>query len=545
MRATYSRLLLSSISSVPFILAAAQASAASCEDLKNLKLKDTTITAAQTYAPGGYTPTYPAWRRGAGQPAVTVGFCRVAGSIKPTSDSDIKFELWLPLPDKWTGRYESVGNGGFAGTIRYDSMRRPLLGGTAVASTDDGHDTPGAEFALNAEKLADYAYRAVHVTAETSKAITTAYYGAKPKHSYFVGCSKGGQEGLMSATRYPADFDGIISLAAANYFTQLFTEFAWNQSLMFASEKSYLSREDLVKISGAVLEACDAQDGVKDGLISNPQKCRVKRESIPLPPEKVDTYVHMIEGPKTSDGKEFLPGYAVGSEIGSTSGWLSDNIGTGFDQARAGATQSNFARGFFANFVYKDPKWDFANFNLDKGGADAAKAVGKIINVETTDLSAFKARGGKLIQFSGWGDIEVNTKAGIRYYERVVAGPSAKGDVGEIVTDPGSAALKAVQEYYRYFVGAGVSHCRGGNGPNEFGQQGGDGPAESDLVSSLYQWVEKGAAPTQVIATKFTDNNPANPVQMTRPICMYPMVPKYKGQGSPDQAANFVCAANN
>lgn len=507
--------------------------AASCESLKNLTLANTTITEAHAYAASTFTPQGPAWRAGANRQLkpVPADLCRVTGTIKPTSDSDIKFELWLPAPERWTGRYESVGNGGFAGAIRYDSMRRPLLGGTAVASTDDGHDSPGADWALgHPEKIADYAYRAVHVTAEAAKALTTAYYSQKPKHSYFVGCSKGGQEGIMSAQRYPDDFDGIVSLAPAVYFTRLFTEFAWNQKAMLSSVESYLTPEDLAKIADVVVAKCDAQDGVKDGIVGNPLTCSIKRDDIPLSPAKVDTYFRLIDGPRTSDGKEFYPGYSFGAEAGKRSGWLSDNIGTGFEQARSAAAQSTFARGFFANFIHNDPKWDFDQFDMDKD-AKAALALAPLIDIENPDLRAFRARGGKLIHFNGWVDVEVNPRGSLKFYERVVAGPQA--------------ANAKTQDYYRFFLGAGVSHCGRGEGPNEFGQQGGDRPPAEDMVSALYQWVEKGTAPAQVIARKYADDDQDKEVLMTRPICMYPFVPKYKGSGSTDDAANFSCAAAN
>ncbi len=205
--------------------------ATSCEGLANLKLPDTVITIAQSVAAGEFTPP----RNGI--KAVPAAFCRVAGKIKPTNDSDIGFELWLPTSG-WTGRYESVGNGGFAGSIRYDSMLNPLLGGSAVASTDDGHSGGGSAWALgHPEKIIDYGYRAVHLTAEIGKAITTAFYDTKPHHSYFVGCSKGGQEALMEAQRFPNDFDGILGAATANQWTALFSSFAWNQKLNQA-EKS-------------------------------------------------------------------------------------------------------------------------------------------------------------------------------------------------------------------------------------------------------------------------------------------------------------------
>jgi hypothetical protein len=215
----------------------ARAAPVSCEALGKLSLPQTTISLAQSTAADTFTPPVPDWAKGFMHPKpVPAAFCRVVGHLHPTGDSDIKFEVWLPASG-WSGRYESVGNGGFAGFIRYDSMVNPLLGRSVVASTDDGHDAPAvgptaADWALgHREKIIDYGYRAVHLTAVAAKAIASAFYGRAPVHSYFVGCSKGGQEGYMESQRYPEDFDGIISGAAANDWVHLFTSFVWNESV--------------------------------------------------------------------------------------------------------------------------------------------------------------------------------------------------------------------------------------------------------------------------------------------------------------------------
>src|SRR5580698_1841089 len=224
------------------ILFAALAHAApmSCEQLAKVSLPQTNISLAQSTAADTFTPPVPDWAKGFMHPKpVPAAFCRVVGHLHPTGDSDIKFELWLPMTG-WSGRYESVGNGGFAGSIRYDSMRNPLLAGSAVASTDDGHDGPAigptsGDWAFgHPEKIIDYGHRAVHLTAVAAKAHTTAFYGRKPAHSYFVGCSKGGQEGFMEAQRYPEDFDGIVSGAAASQWTDLFSSFVWTESINLA-----------------------------------------------------------------------------------------------------------------------------------------------------------------------------------------------------------------------------------------------------------------------------------------------------------------------
>ena len=267
--------------------------AATCEDLAHLALPKTTITLAQSVAAGAFTPPVPSWARSSMLPAsIPAAFCRVVGEIRPTSDSNIKFEVWLPLSG-WAGRYESVGNGGFAGSIRYDSMRNPLLAGSAVASTDDGHDAPAigptsADWAFgHPEKIIDHGHRAVHLTAVTAKAITAAFYGRPASHAYFVGCSKGGQEAFMEAQRYPEDFDGIVGGAVANQWTDLFASFMWTESLNLANRDSYLSPEDLAKIGAAVSAACDT-GGSKSGFISDPLRCEVAPSALGLTPAEED-----------------------------------------------------------------------------------------------------------------------------------------------------------------------------------------------------------------------------------------------------------------
>jgi feruloyl esterase len=493
--------------------------AATCESLTALQLTDTTITLAQSMGAGAFTPP-----RNGGK-SVPVAFCRVTGTIRPTSDSDIRFELWLPQSG-WTGRYESVGNGGFAGSIVYGAMLNPLLGGSAVASTDDGHTGGGASWALgHPEKIIDYGYRAVHLTAVAGKAITAAFYGSQPKYSYFVGCSKGGQEALMEAQRFADDFDGILGAANANQWTKLFSSFAWNEQTIQADRSSYLSPSDLDKIGVATKAACDASDGVKDGLIGNPQACRVSSSSLSLSPLQTRTFEALHSGPKDSSGKPVYVGLAYGSENVS---WRASITGPSFDDGPSRTSQTMFANGFFSNFVYNDPSWDFRRFDVNKSPADAEKAVGRIINSDSIDLAAFQKHGGKLLQWHGWADSLVTALGTIDYYTRVMAAQETPS---------------RTQDFYRLFMAPGVDHCGGGPGPNQFGQTGGNGDADHDMVVALYQWVEKGVAPSRIVATKYVDNDVSKDVEMTRPLCPYPQTAKYKGSGDSHDAANFVCAA--
>src|SRR5579863_4099954 len=509
------------------ILAVACGSAqagASCESLAHLKLPETTITLAEPVAAGAFTPPIPSWAAGFMHSApIPVSFCRVAGQIRPTPDSDIRFEVWLPASG-WTGRYESVGNGGFAGSIRYDSMRNPLLGGSAVASTDDGHDAPAigptsADWAYHhPEKIIDHGYRAVHLTASVGKAITAAFYGRPAGHAYFVGCSKGGQEAFMEAQRYPEDFDGIIGGAVANQWTDLFVSFMWTESINLASRESYLSPDDLGKIGAAVSKACDTIGGVKSGFINDPLRCEVAPAGFGLSAAKLRTYESIHRGPVDRAGHPIYAGQAYGSE---SPGWTDTISSTSFEAAETEAQMSMYGANFYRNFVYQDKSWSFHGFDVEKGRADAVKAVGAIMNAEDVHFAKFKAHGGRLIQYAGMVDSIVTPLSSVKFYQSVVA---AQGNI------PAAAALARTQEFYRLFLAPGMGHCGGGPGPNQFGRAGGVGDPEHDLVVALEQWVEKGVAPNQLIATKFNSDDKDKGVAMTRPLCLFPKVARYKGK---------------
>jgi feruloyl esterase len=466
---------------------------------------------------------------------IGVAFCRVAGQIRPTPDSDIKFELWLP-ESGWSGRYESVGNGGFAGSIRYDSMRTPLLSGSAVASTDDGHEGPAigptsGDWAFgHPEKIIDYGHRAVHLTAMAAKGLTAAFYGRTPVHSYFVGCSKGGQEGFMEAQRYPHDFDGIVSGAAASQWTDLFSSFVWTESLNLANRDSYVSTDDLAKIGAAVTAACATPETANYGFIGDPLRCEVPRSSLGLTPAKLKTYEAIHQGPKERSGRQTLPGQPYGGE---NSGWIDTISGANFEAAETAAQMSMYGGNFFRNFVYRDKNWSFHGFDLDKGRADAERAVGADMNADDMSFADFKAHGGKFIAYAGMVDSIVTPLSSVRSYQAVAA---AQGPVSDPTT------LTKTQQFYRLFLAPGVNHCGGGPGPNQFGQAGGGGDAEHDMVVALEKWVEKGVAPTRIIATKFVSDDRAKGVSMTRPLCAFPQLAKYKGSGNMADAANFSCS---
>jgi feruloyl esterase len=414
-----------------------------------------------------------------------------------------------------------------------------------VAGNDDGHEAPvntQAEWALgHPEKVIDYGYRAVHLTATISKAITSAFYSSKPKHSYFIGCSKGGQEALMEAQRYPSDFDGVAAGDPANQYVGFQSGNAAKMKTFISSEAGYISPAEAQKIGAAITNQCDAMDGVKDGLINDPRQCRIDMASLPLTSAQLKSYEALHDGPKTSSGKQIFPGVPFGSEA---VGWAQYYTGPSFSEAHAKARMGILANETFANLVYQDPNWDFASFDPDKSPADAKKAVGHIIDATDPNFTKFKAHGGKLISYHGWADSDITPFATLEYYNTVIAAQGRTDGNAPTSTSQGASAsgLEKTQAFYRLFMVPGMGHCRGGPGTNEFGQTGGDGDADHDVVAALEQWVEKGVAPKKIIATKYSDDDRTKAVQMTRPLCVYPQAAKYKGTGDTNDASNFVCA---
>jgi feruloyl esterase len=491
----------------------AAAAAATCESLASLALPDTTITLAETVAAGEFTP--PAARGGRGPGAAfkaLPAFCRVAATLKPTSDSDIKIEVWMPASG-WNSKFQAVGNGGWAGTISYSAMAEALRRGYATTSTDTGHTGATGAFALgHPEKFVDFAYRSEHEMTVKAKAIVDGFYGRGPRYSYWNGCSTGGRQGLAEAQRFPGDFDGIIAGASANPRTYLNS---WQLSIAQATLKDPASNIPAGKypmIHQAVVAACDGLDGVKDGLITDPTRCHFdpailecKGDDGPscLTAAQVTAakkVMSPVKNPHT--GAEIFPGLEPGTELawgGLVGG--PEPVATALDQ--------------FRYIVFKDPNWDWRTFDLDRDLAKANTVDAGTVNAINPDLKGFAGRGGKLLMYHGWSDGSVAPRASVNYYNSVgkAMGGTAK-----------------TMGWIRLFMVPGMGHCGGGEGPNSF-----------DTVTTLEQWVENGKAPEEIIATRLTNGV----VQRTRPLCAFPQVAVYKGTGSTDEAATFVCRAGS
>lgn len=487
---------------------AAPVFAASCESLATLALKDTAVTTARLVPAGQFVA--PGDRQNAGRgpsPYATLGeFCRVAATLTPTSDSDIKVEVWLPARN-WNGKFQAVGNGGWAGVISYSAMADAVRAGYASASTDTGHVGGRGTFALgHPEKLVDFAWRSEHEMAVKAKAVIAAFYGSGPRLSYWNGCSTGGRQGLKAAQMFPDDYDGIVAGAPANRTAISL----WIADAVLKDPASYIPPSKYPVIHQAALAACDARDGLKDGLIDDPRSCRFDPSVLAckagdgpdcLTAPQV-TAAKKIYSPAINPrtGKEMFASLVPGTELGwgvqAQGPEPSANI---YDQYRY--------------VVFKDANWDWKTFNFDSDVVRGDLPENLIMNATDPNMQKFFARGGKLLLYHGWSDPNVPAVNTIKYYDQVVA------HVG--------GASKAADRV-RLFMAPGMGHCGGGTGPNTF-----------DKMGPLEQWVEQGKAPEQLPASHSTDGK----VDRTRPLCAYPQVARHTGTGSTDDAANFVCRA--
>jgi len=515
-----------------------------CEEITSLVASNLTITSAVSVPAGQFTPP-PDFLGNVG-PVDVPAFCRVAGVLKPTADSQIKFELWMPTTS-WNGKFQGIGNGGFAGLIMYRAMIDPLKRGYATASTDDGHvGAIDVSWAIgHPEKVIDFGYRAVHETAEASKTIIHSFYGKEPVHSYFNGCSDGGREALMEAQRFPDDFEGVVVGAPANFWTHQFASFIWNEQATLNDPASYIPPSKLPELQAAALAACSDLDGAKEGILEDPRRCHFDPAVIQckgadgpncLTAPQVEAAKKIYAGPRNPHtGEQIYPGYEPSTEVGPGNwpAWI-----TGPAPGRA--IQFFFGNAYFANMVFANPKWDFRTLNFDSDIKLADDKVGPILSSTNPDLRRFQARGGKMIQYHGWADAAVAPVDSINYYERVVSfmyGQAHGGRDGN--------SLRRTQAFYRLFMVPGMGHCSGGPGADNFGNKPGIPPpevdAEHDVVSALDRWVVSSVPPEKIIASKSKDSSPAKGIAQTHLLCPYPQAAEWTGQDSGDNAANFVC----
>lgn len=475
-----------------------------CGSLQSLTNYEMSITSAKVVAASADVPEH----------------CRVHILIQP------KLNIEVNLPAVWNGRFYMFGNGGFAGESfdsagRMTDLRRGLKAGFAVASTDTGHsaaEEPAGTFGRSRQELVDFAFRAVHLTAETAKTLIQAYYGNGPSKSYFDGCSQGGREGLIEAERFPTDFDGIIAGSPTMDFTHgNFARAYWMQGLAAAP----VAATKMKLLADTIYAKCDEKDGLKDGVIDDPRKCEFHPEKdLPLCAEGADAAscftaaeigsLQRIYGDVMSQGKRMFPGWPVGSEIapeGGRSGWVGQELNSADGKPGAWTFYATDVLRYMA-FPETDPASTIAGFDVNR---DPQRLVwlSDMIDAVDPDLSEFRKHNGKLIMYFGWADPQLNPQAGVDYYE------SVRARVGV-----------STEDFARLFMVPGMFHCGGGVGTNTF-----------DVGTPLIQWVESGKAPDGINASRVVSGK----VVRTRPLCTYPEVARYKGTGSTDEAANFAC----
>jgi feruloyl esterase len=481
----------------------ATARAASCESLANSVAPTVSLTATLVDS-GALTPNAQSPNAESEKLSALPPFCRVIATLRPTSDSDIRAEIWLPVSG-WNGRLVALGNGGWGGAIYYERLADALRRGYATTATDDGHADSGARFIMgHPEKFIDYAYRAQHEMTVAAKRLIKEFYGEAPHHSYWNGCSAGGREGLLQAARYPDEFDGIVAGDPANVRRNAWA--LWLAVQTFKEPAARIPADKYPLLHRAALDACDAADGLSDGLIAEPGKCHVDFARLTckgadstacLTPPQVRSAQTIVSPATSGNGEVLFPRLEPGTELR-------------WDRLAGGPEPADLFLDQFRYVVYQDPGWDWRSFDLARDAAKSNAANRGIIEFDP-NLAAFAKRGGKLFIYHGWADQQVAPGSSIEFYESVAKNPA----------NPAPAS-----DWIRLFMVPGMAHCRGGEGPDNF-----------DTATVIENWVEHGKAPERIVATRRV----AGKIERSRPLCPYPQTARYNGTGSIDAAANFTC----
>lgn len=521
-------------------LAAAQAGTgmstnpSGCEALSGLRLPDTEITSA-TLVPKGTAAAALNLPVGADVPA----FCRVVAHVRSAPGSDIGVEIWLPV-DGWAGIFHGNGNGGFAGTLQagYGGMLNGLRRGFATATTDTGTAPAtmldGDALIGHPRKWKDWGRLSTHVMTVTGKAVARAFYGRGARRSYYTGCSTGGQQGLIEALHYPADYDGILVGAPVINRTWGHAAVAWDFAAANRTPGSRLSDTKLGLLNRAAVAECRRQGAALAGdpFITDPLGCSFNPATLLcrgtegdqcLTAAEVATARAFYAGPTTRDGMSAFFGWLPGSEGPGRFSWS-------FLQSASNG-QPQFASLF--KWVFGG-SWDWRGFDLDRDMPIVDGALAADVNDATRgSLEAFRARGGKLILYHGLADTLVPPGQTVAFYDRQARALSG---------------VSRLRETARLFLAPGVMHCGGGTGPDSFNSAsvGVLAPpaasAKDDLFEALIAWRERGHAPEQVVATKFESANPRR-IVLQRPLCAFPREAVYAGRGSTLAAHNFSCRA--
>ena len=485
----------------------AAAAPIACEALKQVALADGTLLSAESVQAGAFVPPGASNPNAAAVFKTLPAFCRVTARLTPTPDSDIRVEVWLPQSG-WNRKVQAVGNGGLGGTIPYPALAAAVKAGYASAGTDTGHVGGNGDFVPgHPEKLVDFAYRAIHEMTVTAKTVAAAHYDARPVKSYFNSCSTGGRQALIEAQRYPDDFDGIVA-----------GDPSWDQMRLYAARVAlniFMNREPAAVIPpgkypvihNAVLNKCDALDGVKDGVIEDPARCSFDFATLTCSGEdRADCLTKpQVESAKAmaspitdrKSGAVLHPGrYYPGSELG----W--GGVG---GPAPSGESWEGMKKIVFT------AAWDYHTMRLPDDVERAVKADKGLLYGGDPDLTRFFSRGGKLLMYHGWADPLVTPDASLIMYKRI-----------------NDAVGRAAANSLALFMVPGMGHCQGGPGTDQF-----------DKVAAIDQWVESGTKPQSIPAAHMT----SGVVDRTRPLCAYPATAHYIGSGSTDDAKNFRCGA--
>jgi feruloyl esterase len=472
----------------------------SCESLAMVALPNTTIESA-LLDPNNST------------------VCRVTAVTTHPPAGD-KVRIWVAIPTSdWNGRFIGTGGGGFSGGSAA-GVNQPLQLGYAAGATDTGHEGGSGSFAmdstghLNWQAIRDNAHVGIHEMTVTGKALTQAMYGVAPKYSYFNGCSTGGRQGLMEAQRYPEDYNGIVAGAPAINWPKLMMQSIWSTAVMNGAGNAVAGCK-IQAATAAAIEACDAIDGVKDGVIENPELCHYDPKKLigtvagscgTITAADAEVIQKLWEGPRRADGTLIWHGQPWGADMTALA------AARGNPLAPAAFT---FTTDWIRYWLLQNPQFDANALTpqmFEKFWDQSIEEFGLVIGTDNPDLSAFRDHGGKLVMWHGWADQLITAEGTIDYYQRL--------------TKQMGGADKVAQ-YLRFFLAPGIGHCGGGAGPNPSGQ-----------LDAVVSWVEDGKAPATLPASRQTPSGPR-----TRILCQYPMVAKYKGSGSTDDAANFSCSA--
>jgi len=520
---------------------AAAGTPTSCESLVSFTFANTTINSA-TSVPGGPYVAPDAWHLAF---ANLPPSCQVSATMTPTSDSSIKVQVWMPT-QRYTGRYLGTGNGGYAGGFFQSELAAGINNGFATANTDMGTGSCLAA-GVNADACTghpeiwkDFGWRSTTLMTQFAKALIQAFYGNPPTRSYFAGCSTGGQQALMEAQRFPSDYDGILAGAPAHNRTHLHTVTVAQYRATHIPTTGFIPATKFDMINQAVLAQCHGQDGgaPTDPFLTDPRNCSFDPAKLQCPgnvdgtncltTDQVNAMKVYYKGPVNPSNNAIInPGNMPGSETSNASA-----LGFALNES---LTEPSFDSLF--KWVL-GLTWQWQTFDFNQNVATVDQVLAPDLNATSTDLRTFANRGGKLILYAGWADPLIPSPSTINYFNAL-----AQTTFGAV----SAGTIKQTQQFARLFMAPGMWHCQAGPGPNSFGgmiQQPVPFDPQHDLLSALTQWVEKGVAPTSVIATKYINDTPQSGIQMQRPLCLYPQIPQYTGSGDPTLPTNFKCVTD-